>query len=99
MSKYTLTRRVYNTMVGRGYNLVCKICDMPLEIMQEVESKPSKYRKWNCDQCGYSSEDKPDKRSRIGEYWYLQCPECGGIVYCIGRKFYHSTCYEDAHYA
>jgi len=52
MARYTLTQRIYNTMIGRGYKLVCKICEVPLQVEDCVESKPSKYRRrkfYHCD--------------------------------------------------
>lgn len=52
MARYILTRRVYNTLVGRGYKLICKICGCQLQINDCVESKPSKYRRrkfYHCD--------------------------------------------------
>lgn len=52
MVKYLLTRRVYNTLIGRGYRLICKICRCPLQVGDCVESKPSKYRRrkfYHCD--------------------------------------------------
>ena len=97
MKSYVLTRKVYNMMVGRGYNLICKICRMALETGDEVESKSSKYRKWQCDKCGFTSKNKPKKKKRIGEVWYIECPVCQGIVYSVGRKFYHKRCYNDSH--
>ena len=45
MSRYYLTKRVYNTLMGRGYKLICKICSLPLQINDCIESKPSKYKK------------------------------------------------------
>ena len=45
MVKYTLTKRVYNTLIGRGFNLVCKLCNLPLQVGDCIESKPSKYRR------------------------------------------------------
>ncbi len=45
MARYTLTKRIFNTLKGRGYKLVCKICDCPLQVGDWVESKPSKYRR------------------------------------------------------
>lgn len=45
MPRYELTRRVYNTLIGRGYKLICKICRCPLQVGDCVESKPSKYRR------------------------------------------------------
>ena len=43
--RFILTRRNYNTLIGRGYNLVCKLCKHPLQIGDCIESKPSKYGK------------------------------------------------------
>ena len=45
MARYILSKRIYNTLRGRGYELICKICRCPLHIDDCVESKPSKYRK------------------------------------------------------
>lgn len=45
MGRYILKKRTYNTLIGRGYKLVCKICGCPLQIDDCVESKPSKYRR------------------------------------------------------
>jgi len=95
---YVLTKRTYDTMIGRGYNLTCKICGEALEIGDLVESKPSKYRHWECFNCKEQFNFKPQKNLHIGEYWYYRCPQCGGVAYCIGRKFYHSSCYEGSHY-
>jgi len=51
-ARYVLTRRVYTTLIGRGYKLICKICEEPLQVGDCVESKPSRYRKrkfYHCD--------------------------------------------------
>lgn len=44
MGRYTLTKRIYSTLKGRGYNLVCKMCNRPLHIGECIESKPNKYK-------------------------------------------------------
>lgn len=120
MARYILTKRVYNTLLGRGYKLVCKICGFNLEIAKCpkcrsqnvvwadklkqqfkcnkcdfkddacnlngcIESKPSKYRIWQCESC-------KEKYSRKQE----RCPKCKGKVYTFGRKFYHCSCYDDS---
>lgn len=113
---YLLTRRTYNTLQGRGYKLVCKICGDNLEFItaqrpdetdkeyQErknksmIESKPSTYHKWKCDNCKVVLHDKPERNSMLGNRWYYTCPDCGGVVYHVGRKFYHEICYEASHY-
>lgn len=69
-----------------------------------VESKPSKYHHWECEKCGERMDDKPDKKTRIApDNWvYIHKKygdeECGGIIYNIGRKFYHIECYDGMHY-
>ena len=45
MVRYILTDRVRKNLESRGYKLVCKICDKKLEVGQEIESKPSKYKR------------------------------------------------------
>jgi len=94
MSRYILSERTYNTLVGRGYRLVCKICECNLEIGQEVESKHSGYWRWECEDCGWNTKKKPKERKRIGKRWVLKCPICSGTVFCIGRKFYCASCYD-----
>jgi len=95
MSKYILTDRIYFTLMGRGYKLICKICGCNLIPGDEIESKRGKYHKWICDKCHYSQTRKPKNKKKIGpEKWVRECPECGGEMYLIGRKFYHRACYE-----
>jgi len=96
LSRYILTKRVYDTMVGRGYYLVCKRCDCPLQIGDKVESKHSKYRRWKCANCGKISQ-RATKRGLIEGIITLVCRLCGGRVYIIGRKFYHAECYDKMH--
>lgn len=96
MSRYILTERTYNTLIGRGYKVVCKICGCPLVIGQEVESKHSAYWRWECEDCGWHDKRKPRKRKRIGRRWVLVCPKCGGTVYRMGRKFYCAECYDSS---
>lgn len=63
LTRYVLTRRVYTTLVGRGYKLVCKICEQKLHIGDCVESKPSKYRNrkfYHCDCYDDSFIDLPN---------------------------------------
>jgi len=67
MARYTLTKRVYNTLIGRGYKLECKICECPLEIDDCVESKPSKYRKrkfYHCE-CYEESHIEVDEENGL----------------------------------
>ena len=121
MTRYLLKKRVYNTLIGRRYKLICKICNFPFKIiscpncksqnidwvdknLKEkvkcsnceliidaceldgcVESKPCKYRLWQCENCDMKYSRKQEK-----------CLKCGGIVYTIGRKFYHCKCYENS---
>lgn len=96
MSRYTLTERTYNTLIGRGYKLVCKICNCHLEIGQEVESKHSAYWRWECEDCGWYAKRPPKKRKRVGRAFFFSCPECNGKVYRIGRKFYCAQCYDNS---
>lgn len=115
MSKYRLTQRVYHTMQGRGYRLVCKKCNNPLlpaplrpldhkaakiwdkSTEWDIESKPSKYRKWICEKCEYEIYEVPKKSKLVGNRWFYSCPKCNGIMYNVGRKLYHSDCYENLH--
>lgn len=96
MSRYVLTERIYNTLIGRGYKLVCKICGCHLEKEQEVESKHSSYWRWECEDCGWNSKRKPKDHKRVGRGWVLSCPMCTGTVYRVGRKFYCATCYDSS---
>lgn len=91
-----MTERTYNTLIGRGYKLVCKICGCNLEIGQEVESKHSSYWRWECEDCGWNSKRKPKDQKRIGRKWVSSCPMCTGTVYCVGRKFYCAECYDSS---
>jgi len=50
-------------MIGRGYRLVCKICEVPLQVGDCIESKPSKYRRrkfYHCDCYDGSHMDVPE---------------------------------------
>ena len=120
-SRYILTPRVYSTLEGRGYKLICrrKTCELPLDKLTPksrneteadyerrkenctIESKPSKYHHWECDKCGKKMDEKPTQHIRVieqaREHWFYVC-SCGGIIYDIGRKFYHAKCYDDMHY-
>lgn len=65
-----------------------------------IESKPSKYRHWECDKCGKRYEDPPNQKVQIAtNECVFKCPDCNGTLYHMGRKLYHSQCYEDSHYA
>lgn len=113
MSKYVLTVRVYHTLEGRGYKLNCKICSAPFLPLPPnvsetspkakvfpylIESKPSKYRHWECDKCGEKCDEPLSPKVQIpNDKWVYKCSECGGILYHVGRKLYHSRCYEDSH--
>lgn len=97
MSRYILTKRIYSTLVGRGFHLVCKRCDCPLQVDDEIESKHSKYLRWECINCGRISQ-RQAKRGYIRGIWTLVCRICSGRVYIIGRKFYHSHCYDEMHF-
>jgi len=96
MSRYILTERILNTLRGRGYKLVCKICGNDLKEDQEVESKHSAYWCWQCECCGWKSKRKPKERKRIGREWSVACPACNGTVYRLGRKFYCASCYDES---
>ena len=109
-------------MVGRGYKLVCRKCDIDLKKLTKrligesddeykarrrnctVESKPSKYHHWECDKCGERMDGKPDSKTMVSpDNWvYIHDRhdgvECGGVIFNIGRKFYHLDCYEGMHY-
>jgi len=39
MGRYIMTPKTYNRFKTKGYNLECKICDVPIHIGDEVESK------------------------------------------------------------
>lgn len=39
MSRYVLTDRTKKILEARGYKLACKICDCPLLVGDEIESK------------------------------------------------------------
>ena len=39
MTRYILSPKTYNRFVTMGYNLDCKICEVPVHIGDEVESK------------------------------------------------------------
>ena len=105
MSRYKLTKRVIDTMVGRGYNLVCKICEISLKQGDIIESKPSKYPRWKCEKCGNITNERPTKRIMVRGNWFFVCRKyngekgriCGGIVFNYGRKFYHAECYDKSH--
>jgi len=92
VARYILTKRVYNTLLGRGYKLVCKICEFPLEIAKcpkcrsrNVVWADSLKQEFKCKDCGFKDdacnlngcvESKPSKYRR--------------------RKFYHCKCYDDS---
>ena len=63
MTRYKLSQRVYTTLVGRGYHLICKICEKKLEVGDCIESKPNKYKNrkfYHCDCYQDSFIDLPD---------------------------------------
>lgn len=109
MSRYVLTKRLYNTMTGRGYKLVCRICKVPLQKGDLIESKPSKYQNWECDRCqvttksgkskAFSTKTKPKARvpMPLERKGLPKCWRCGGPMHYVGRKFYHADCYDDMH--
>lgn len=90
MARYILTRRVYNTLLGRGYKLACKICEVSFKVVKcpscdsnNVAFKDSDEEYYLCKKCGHSGfacdldgciESKPSKYRK--------------------RKFYHCSCYE-----
>lgn len=92
MARYILTKRVFNTLRGRGYNLKCKICEFPFEIAkcpkcrsQNVVWADNLKKEFKCESCGFQDvacnlngcvESKPSKYRR--------------------RKFYHCKCYDDS---
>lgn len=39
MSRYHLTKKTKKMLETRGYKLICKICDCPILVGDEVESK------------------------------------------------------------
>ena len=39
MGRYLLKPKTYHRFVTQGFNLICKICEVPLQIGDEVESK------------------------------------------------------------
>ncbi len=42
-----MTKKIYNRFITMGYELVCKICDCPINIGDEVESKAGGLRPRN----------------------------------------------------
>ena len=63
LTTYTLTKRVETVLIGRGYKLVCKICEKKLEVGDCIESKPNKYKNrkfYHCDCYQDSFIDLPD---------------------------------------
>jgi len=95
-------------MIGRGYKLVCKVCNVPLQKGDLIESKPSKYQNWECDRCQvisksgisrpFSTKRKPKARvPTTMERSLPKCWRCGGPMHYVGRKFYHGDCYDSLH--
>ena len=88
LARYILTRRVYNTLIGRGYKLVCKICECELKIAKCPKCNSENIVVFNeeyylCKNCNHKDlmcslngcvESKPSKYRR--------------------RKFYHCDCYD-----
>ena len=87
MARYILTKRVYNTLHGRGYKLVCKICEFPLKIAkcpkcrsQNIVWADKLKEQFKCKNCGFKDdacnlegcvESKPSK------YRLWLCSKCG----------------------
>lgn len=90
MPRYILSHRVFKTLIGRGYKLVCKTCDLPFQVAkcfycgsEDVKFKDKTKEYYICKDCGFSDlackldgcvESKPSKYRR--------------------RKFYHCRCYD-----
>lgn len=90
MPRYILTHRVHKTLIGRGYELVCKTCGISFKVAKcshcgsgDVKFKDEEKEYYLCKNCGFSDlactldgcvESKPSKYRR--------------------RKFYHCRCYD-----
>ena len=42
---YIMTKWLYNGLTGRGFKLVCEKCNLPFQVGDCIESKPSRYRR------------------------------------------------------
>lgn len=90
MSRYTLTRKIKSILEKRGYKLVCKICEIPLLVGDEIESKQQRRGKSKLyhSKCYDSSEyDIPDGENDDEELkTFFQIP-----IRCSMRCFYPFT--------
>lgn len=81
--EYILTKTSYERLLGRGFYLVCRKCEMPIRPSHEknlatgravpvkIVSKSSKYRQWQCLGCGFKfGKSKPKD--------ICKCPMCNG---------------------
>ena len=74
MARYLLSVRIYNTLVGRGYKLVCRRqrCNLPLEKMTpEKRMEKETVKEYEARQLESTVESKPSK------YHHWECDKCG----------------------
>lgn len=97
MARYILTKRVFNTLRGRGYKLVCKLCGLPFEIAkcpkcrsQDIVWVDKRIKeKFMCNGCGFSDEGcnlKGCIESKPSKYKRRKFYDCG----CYDGSFFES---------
>ena len=74
MARYLLSVRIYNTLVGRGYKLVCRRqqCNLPLDKMTpEKQMENETVEEYEARKLESTVESKPSK------YHHWECDKCG----------------------
>lgn len=74
MARYLLTPRIYNTLVGRGYKLVCRRqrCNLPLDKLSPEKPMPNE-----TDEAYEARVLESTVESKPSKYHHWECDRCG----------------------